>query len=55
MTCKFHDDIHAEIENLREILILVGSTFGLSDPLTIDISQELDELVNQAQNMMVTV
>ena len=39
-------NIHVEIELLRKNLIKSGMIYGLTAPETLDLSQELDKLIN---------
>ncbi|PLT28153.1 aspartyl-phosphate phosphatase Spo0E family protein [Peribacillus deserti] len=41
------EDLLSLIENKRSELILIGSKYGLSSPLALERSQELDMLLNQ--------
>jgi stage 0 sporulation regulatory protein len=42
-------DLEKEIETLRKKMIAVGMTKGFTHPETVQVSQELDELMNRAQ------
>lgn len=43
--------LHNEIERKRAELIDIGLSLGLDNQLTIQFSQELDDLLNQYQQM----
>ncbi|MBD7937839.1 MULTISPECIES: aspartyl-phosphate phosphatase Spo0E family protein [Cytobacillus] len=48
-------DIESQIKDTREMLLIIGDIFGLSDPFTIQISEELDHLINLVQKEKYTV
>ncbi|MED3550183.1 aspartyl-phosphate phosphatase Spo0E family protein [Cytobacillus praedii] len=43
-------NIQQEIEDLRKMMITTGLSYGLAHPLTIELSQRLDVLLNMVQN-----
>ena len=48
-------DIESQIKDTREMLLIIGDIFGLSDPFTIQISEELDLLINMVQKEKYTM
>jgi hypothetical protein len=42
-------DLKKEIETLRQKMIAIGMEKGFTHPETVQVSQELDKLINMAQ------
>lgn len=46
-------DLQEQIESTRQVMILTAETLGYCHPLTVQVSQDLDKLLNKKQGMIV--
>jgi len=51
LPCSSYKELVDQIENIRKDMLQTGFSKGLNHPLTISLSEELDELIVLYQNL----